>query len=69
MAKRENGISDHLPPDWDNWSQKEKENWLSYPDPWEKKKKKKRRSEASVGPAGRSPMAPGGSFLGGKEYR
>jgi len=53
MPKKQKGLTDFLPPDWDDWTQEEKDDWFSYPgDKKKKKRKKKRRPTGSLAPAG-----------------
>ena len=53
--KKEKGIDNYMPEGWDDWTQKEREEWLSYPTKPSKKKKKESGSYAWVGPKGMKP--------------
>ena len=50
MAKKQKGLADFLPPDWDDWTQDEKDEWFTYPDE-EKEKRRKRRKRRKKGSA------------------
>ena len=46
MPKKKDGL---MPPGWDDWTQDEREDWLSYPDGKKKKKKKKKKKASYSG--------------------
>lgn len=53
MAKKKKGLAPFLPPDWGDWTQEEKEDWLSYPDKDKKRRKRKLYAGGSLTPASR----------------
>ena len=63
ISPDEDGSDGMLPDGWGDWTDKEKEDWLSYPDGKKKKKKRKSYTRASAGPVGMMPKN-----YGGKRY-